>query len=71
MSFAIRKIVVVGSGAMGQGIAQVTATAGYVTFHLYDVDAPRIAKAIERDRQERPDGSPRSRANASTRRGAR
>ncbi len=46
MSSAIRKIVVVGSGAMGQGIAQVTATAGYVT-HLYDVDAPRIAKAIE------------------------
>ena len=46
MSSTIRKVVVVGTGTMGQGIAQVTATAGYVT-HLYDVDAPRIAKAID------------------------
>jgi len=46
VSSPIRKVVVVGTGTMGQGIAQVTATAGYVT-HLYDVDAPRIAKAID------------------------
>jgi 3-hydroxybutyryl-CoA dehydrogenase len=42
---SIRKVVVIGTGTMGQGIAQVTATAGYVT-HMYDVDAARIDKAI-------------------------
>src|SRR5580693_6725222 len=42
---AIRKVLVVGSGTMGQGIAQVTAIAGYVT-HLHDVDPARIDKAL-------------------------
>jgi 3-hydroxybutyryl-CoA dehydrogenase len=42
---AIRRVLVVGTGTMGQGIAQVTAHAGYVT-HLYDVDAARVDKAI-------------------------
>jgi 3-hydroxybutyryl-CoA dehydrogenase len=42
----IRKVLVLGTGAMGQGIAQVSAVAGYVT-HLYDVDAARVAKAID------------------------
>jgi 3-hydroxybutyryl-CoA dehydrogenase len=42
---AIRKVLVVGSGTMGQGIAQVTAVAGYVT-HLHDVDPARIDKAL-------------------------
>jgi 3-hydroxybutyryl-CoA dehydrogenase len=42
----LRSILVVGSGTMGQGIAQVTATAGYVT-HLHDVDDARIARAID------------------------
>lgn len=42
----IRKVLVVGTGTMGQGIAQVTALAGYVT-HLYDVDAARVDKAID------------------------
>src|SRR5271163_3677060 len=42
---SIRKVLVVGTGTMGQGIAQVTAGAGYVT-HLYDVDPARIDKAI-------------------------
>jgi 3-hydroxybutyryl-CoA dehydrogenase len=42
---SIRKVLVVGSGTMGQGIAQVTAVAGYVT-HLYDVEPARIEKAI-------------------------
>lgn len=42
---SIRKVLVLGAGTMGQGIAQVTATAGYVT-NLFDVDAPRIDKAI-------------------------
>lgn len=41
----IRRVLVVGTGTMGQGIAQVTALAGYVT-HLYDVDPARIEKAI-------------------------
>lgn len=42
----IRKVLVLGTGAMGQGIAQVSAVAGYVT-HLYDVDAARVGKAID------------------------
>jgi 3-hydroxybutyryl-CoA dehydrogenase len=42
---SIRRVLVVGAGTMGQGIAQVTALAGYVT-HLHDVDLPRIEKAI-------------------------
>jgi 3-hydroxybutyryl-CoA dehydrogenase len=42
---SIRKVLIVGAGTMGQGIAQVTATAGYVT-HLHDVDHARIDKAI-------------------------
>jgi 3-hydroxybutyryl-CoA dehydrogenase len=41
----IRRVLVVGSGTMGQGIAQVAALAGYVT-HLYDVEPARIEKAI-------------------------
>lgn len=42
---SIRKVLVVGTGTMGQGIAQIAALAGYVT-HMYDVDAARIDKAI-------------------------
>lgn len=42
---SIRKVLVIGTGTMGQGIAQVAAVAGYVT-HMYDVDAARIDKAI-------------------------
>jgi 3-hydroxybutyryl-CoA dehydrogenase len=42
---SIRKVLVVGTGTMGQGIAQVCALAGYVT-HMFDVDAARIDKAI-------------------------
>ncbi len=42
---AIRKVLVVGAGTMGQGIAQISALAGYVT-HLHDVDPARVDKAI-------------------------
>jgi 3-hydroxybutyryl-CoA dehydrogenase len=42
---SIRKVLVVGTGTMGQGIAQVMATAGYLT-HMYDVDAARVENAI-------------------------
>lgn len=42
----IRRVLVLGTGTMGQGIAQICALAGYVT-HLYDVDAARITKAVE------------------------
>ncbi|WP_437674237.1 3-hydroxyacyl-CoA dehydrogenase family protein [Sorangium sp. So ce131] len=42
----MRAVLVLGAGTMGQGIAQVTAVAGYVT-HLHDVDAARIGAAIE------------------------
>lgn len=43
---AIRRIVVLGAGTMGQGIAQVTAQAGYIT-HVYDVESARISRAVE------------------------
>jgi 3-hydroxybutyryl-CoA dehydrogenase len=42
----IRRVLVLGAGTMGQGIAQVTAVAGYVT-HLHDVDAARIDAALD------------------------
>ncbi|WP_437982453.1 3-hydroxyacyl-CoA dehydrogenase family protein [Sorangium sp. So ce117] len=42
----MRTVLVLGAGTMGQGIAQVTAIAGYVT-RLYDVDAARIGAVIE------------------------
>jgi 3-hydroxybutyryl-CoA dehydrogenase len=42
---SVRKVVVIGTGAMGQGIAQVTAAAGYAT-HMHDVDPARVDKAI-------------------------
>src|SRR5262245_19671480 len=41
----IGRVLVVGAGTMGQGIAQITALAGYLT-HLYDVDPSRIHGAI-------------------------
>lgn len=40
-----RNVLVLGSGTMGQGIAQVTAGAGFVT-RLYDIDPARIEHAI-------------------------
>ncbi|MDC0749851.1 3-hydroxyacyl-CoA dehydrogenase family protein [Polyangium mundeleinium] len=46
----VRRVVVLGAGTMGQGIAQVMAQAGYVT-HLYDVDGARIGRAIESIKQ--------------------
>jgi 3-hydroxybutyryl-CoA dehydrogenase len=47
---SIKRVVVLGSGTMGQGIAQVTAQAGFVT-NIYDVDAARVFKAIENIKQ--------------------
>jgi 3-hydroxybutyryl-CoA dehydrogenase len=47
---AVRRVAVLGTGTMGQGIAQVTALAGLVT-HLFDVDAHRIDRAIESIKQ--------------------
>ena len=49
-SASVRRVVVLGAGTMGQGIAQVMAQAGYVT-HVYDVDAARIGRAIESIKQ--------------------
>ncbi len=48
---SIKRVVVLGSGTMGQGIAQVTAQAGFVT-HVYDVDPSRATKAIENIKQQ-------------------
>ncbi len=45
-SHPIRRVLVLGTGTMGQGIAQISALAGYVT-HLHDVDSGRIDKAVE------------------------
>jgi 3-hydroxybutyryl-CoA dehydrogenase len=42
----IRSVLVLGAGTMGQGIAQVTAVAGYVT-RLHDVDPARIEAALD------------------------
>ena len=44
-AMAIRKVLVVGTGTMGQGIAQICALAGYAT-HMFDADPARIDKAI-------------------------
>src|SRR5262245_22805760 len=41
---SISSALVIGSGTMGQGIAQVAATAGLVT-HVYDANAAQIWKA--------------------------
>jgi len=42
----VNQILIVGSGAMGSGIAQSAIAAGYQTF-LYDIDNERVEKAIE------------------------
>jgi 3-hydroxybutyryl-CoA dehydrogenase len=47
---AIRTVLVLGTGTMGQGIAQVTALAGYVT-RMYDVEPANIARAIDSIKQ--------------------
>ncbi len=47
---AIQRVLVLGTGTMGQGIAQVTALAGYVT-HMFDAEAGRISRAIESIKQ--------------------
>lgn len=46
----IKKIAVIGSGTMGQGIAQVCATAGYQVL-LYDIQSTLIKTAISRLRK--------------------
>ena len=43
----INKIGIVGAGTMGQGIAQVCATAGYVVI-LYDIEPTITEKAYQR-----------------------
>jgi 3-hydroxybutyryl-CoA dehydrogenase len=47
---AIRTVLVLGTGTMGQGISQVTALAGYVT-RMYDVEPARITRAIDSIKQ--------------------
>jgi 3-hydroxybutyryl-CoA dehydrogenase len=42
----IRRVLVLGTGTMGQGIAQISAVAGYVT-RLYDVEPGRAEGAID------------------------
>ncbi len=44
-SRTIRTVLVLGTGTMGQGIAQVTAAAGCVT-HVHDVDRARVEAAV-------------------------
>jgi 3-hydroxybutyryl-CoA dehydrogenase len=45
MSTPIKKVPVVGAGTMGQGIAQVSAMAGYEVI-LYDISQPALDKAL-------------------------
>lgn len=47
---AIRTVLVLGTGTMGQGIAQVTALEGYVT-RMYDIEPARITRAIDSIKQ--------------------
>lgn len=42
---SIESALIIGSGTMGRGIAQVAATAGLVT-HVYDVNAEQVKKAL-------------------------
>ena len=50
MTHGIKKIAVIGSGTMGQGIAQACATAGYLVL-LYDIEAALLTSAISRLRK--------------------
>jgi 3-hydroxybutyryl-CoA dehydrogenase len=50
MTNALKKIAVIGSGTMGQGIAQVCAASGYDVL-LYDIEAPLLKTAISRLRK--------------------
>src|SRR5687768_13733289 len=50
MIHRIKKIAVIGSGTMGQGIAQVCAAAGYQVL-LYDIQSGLIKDAISRLRK--------------------
>ena len=43
----IKKITVLGSGIMGHGIAQVSATAGY-TVALRDIEQPFLERAMDK-----------------------
>lgn len=47
---SIRRVLVLGTGTMGQGIAQVTALAGYVT-QMFDAEPERVSRAIEHIKQ--------------------
>jgi 3-hydroxybutyryl-CoA dehydrogenase len=42
---SVRRVLVLGTGTMGEGIAQVTAAAGCIT-NLYDVDESRVKAAV-------------------------
>lgn len=50
MTPPIKKIAVVGSGTMGQGIAQICATAGYQVL-LYDIEAPLLKSVMSKLRK--------------------
>ncbi len=43
---SVKRVLVLGTGTMGEGIAQVTAAAGCIT-NLYDVDEARAKRAVE------------------------
>lgn len=43
---SVRRVLVIGTGTMGEGIAQVTAAAGCIT-NLFDVDEARAKRAVE------------------------
>lgn len=46
LAASVHRVLVLGTGTMGEGIAQVTAAAGCIT-NLYDVDEARAKRAVE------------------------
>ncbi len=62
----IERVAVIGAGAMGHGIAQVAAMAGY-RVRLYDVDTEILNSALERIRQNLDAGVERGKVEPKTR----
>lgn len=51
LAASVRRVLVLGTGTMGEGIAQVTAAAGCIT-NLYDVDEARAQRAVDNIRKQ-------------------
>ncbi len=65
----IKRVTVIGAGAMGNGIAQVAAMAGY-TVVMFDIDSEQLQKAVDRIRANLEKGVELGKVEESTRDGA-